>query len=241
MFQFIHNYSPFKRLYKFVLKRVLGNFLKTELDLEQLDVQLGAGVLELRDLELNVHVSLGHAQPKFLFFSSLCSFIIRPQVLNELLMGSPLRVTSGYINVVRATIPWKNIFSQNCKLEIDGFELHVVPSEGAPGVDLSVSISDLCKSSMLEASKKDIDPEELKKTIDLHKQLQDQLRQASAGESEDPYDDDEIEDEGLQVTLLSYCIYISPSVCVSARTCADFVLCGITGGSIFSRADCVPH
>ena len=50
-------FSPVKRFYKFVLKRLLGSFLRTELDLDQLDVQLGAGTVELRDLELNVAVS----------------------------------------------------------------------------------------------------------------------------------------------------------------------------------------
>ena len=47
-----------QRFYKFILKRVIGNFLKdAELDLNQLDVQLSNGTVELRDLELNIDVS----------------------------------------------------------------------------------------------------------------------------------------------------------------------------------------
>jgi autophagy-related protein 2 len=42
-----------KRVLKFVLKRSLGRYLKTELDLEQLEVQLGTGTLELRNVLLN--------------------------------------------------------------------------------------------------------------------------------------------------------------------------------------------
>ena len=42
-----------RRVYKFILKRLLGNILRNELDMEQLDVQLGAGTVELRDLSLN--------------------------------------------------------------------------------------------------------------------------------------------------------------------------------------------
>ena len=42
-----------KRVLKFALKRNLGRFLRTELDLEQLDVQLGTGTLELRSVLLN--------------------------------------------------------------------------------------------------------------------------------------------------------------------------------------------
>lgn len=42
-----------KRVLKFLLGRSLGKYLKTELDLEQLDVQLGTGTLELRNVVLN--------------------------------------------------------------------------------------------------------------------------------------------------------------------------------------------
>jgi autophagy-related protein 2 len=42
-----------KRVLKFALKRNLGRFLQTELDLEQLDVQLGTGTLELRSVLLD--------------------------------------------------------------------------------------------------------------------------------------------------------------------------------------------
>jgi hypothetical protein len=50
--------SPLKRFYKFLLKKVLGNFLQYDLDMHQLDVQLAKGEIELRDLEINVQVSL---------------------------------------------------------------------------------------------------------------------------------------------------------------------------------------
>ena len=47
-----------KRIFKFLLKRTLGRFLSKEIDLEQLEVQLGAGFVQLNDLEINVEVSL---------------------------------------------------------------------------------------------------------------------------------------------------------------------------------------
>jgi hypothetical protein len=47
-----------KRLVKFLLKRAVGQFLRDELDLDHLDVQLGQGVVQLRELALNVQVSL---------------------------------------------------------------------------------------------------------------------------------------------------------------------------------------
>ncbi|KIZ05135.1 hypothetical protein MNEG_2829, partial [Monoraphidium neglectum] len=42
-----------RRVLKFVLKRSVGKFLQTDLDLEQLDVQLGTGAVELRNVLLN--------------------------------------------------------------------------------------------------------------------------------------------------------------------------------------------
>jgi hypothetical protein len=45
-----------KRLYKFVLRRAIGQFLQNELDLENFDIALIDGNLELRDLDLNLQV-----------------------------------------------------------------------------------------------------------------------------------------------------------------------------------------
>lgn len=42
-----------KRFLKFVLKRNVGKYLASELDLEQLSVKLDTGRLELKDLLLN--------------------------------------------------------------------------------------------------------------------------------------------------------------------------------------------
>ena len=51
---FSQTYSwALRRVFKFVLKRALGRVLKNELNLEQLDVALGSGTLELRDAVLN--------------------------------------------------------------------------------------------------------------------------------------------------------------------------------------------
>ena len=71
-----------KRLYKFILKRILGPFLADELDLDQLDVELSKGLLHLGDLELNV------------------------APLNDVLAAAkaPFRAESGYIHRVKVTI-----------------------------------------------------------------------------------------------------------------------------------------
>ncbi|KAJ2000958.1 autophagy- protein 2, partial [Coemansia sp. S85] len=46
-----------KRLVKFLLRRTIGQFLKSELDDEHLDVQLSSGQLRLRNVELSEEAS----------------------------------------------------------------------------------------------------------------------------------------------------------------------------------------
>lgn len=43
-----------KRICKFLLKKKLGKFILGDIDLNQLDVQLSAGTIQLSDLALNV-------------------------------------------------------------------------------------------------------------------------------------------------------------------------------------------
>ncbi|MED6203504.1 autophagy- protein 2, partial [Stylosanthes scabra] len=43
-----------KRVFKFFLKKKLGQFIHGDVDLDQLDVQLTQGTIQLTDLALNV-------------------------------------------------------------------------------------------------------------------------------------------------------------------------------------------
>lgn len=97
-----------KRLYKFVLKRVIGRFLTEELDLDQLDVHLRSGRMELCDLLLNADV----------LNTELCE----PS-------GLPFRVKKGYLGSVRVAISYANIMSESCLVEIDDIEIVLVPVE----------------------------------------------------------------------------------------------------------------
>ncbi len=131
-------YSPLKRFYKFILKRLIGNFLKNELDLEQLDVQLGAGVVQLKNLELNIDVrsvvvvcfSGSKLMEICLCWSFLhtCPFVFLFQVLNGVTEDLPLSFIRGTIGNIKATIPWRNILHEPCKVELDGLELTLSPS-----------------------------------------------------------------------------------------------------------------
>ena len=42
-----------RRLFKFLLKKRLGRYVRGEVDLEQLDVQLGSGLAQLNDVALD--------------------------------------------------------------------------------------------------------------------------------------------------------------------------------------------
>lgn len=61
-----------KRVCKFFLKKKLGQFILGEIDLDQLDVQLSQGTIQLSDLALNVDF----VNSKVLFFFSFCSSIL---------------------------------------------------------------------------------------------------------------------------------------------------------------------
>ncbi|CAI5742509.1 unnamed protein product [Hyaloperonospora brassicae] len=96
-----------KRLYKFVLKRMIGRFLAAdELDLDQLDVHLRSGRLELCDLLLNADV----------LNAELCEA-----------QGLPFRVERGYLGSVRVAISYANIMNESCLVEIDDVEIVLVP------------------------------------------------------------------------------------------------------------------
>lgn len=59
-----------KRVCKFLLKKKLGKFILGDIDLNQLDVQLGAGTIQLSDLALNVDYINEKVGPSFLMLVS---------------------------------------------------------------------------------------------------------------------------------------------------------------------------
>ncbi|XP_058097104.1 autophagy-related protein 2 [Magnolia sinica] len=93
-----------KRVCKFLLKKKLGKFILGDIDLEQLDVQLGNGTIQLTDLALNV------------------------DYLNQKLGETPVTVKEGSIGSILAIIPWK---VSNCQIEVDELELVLAPCAGS--------------------------------------------------------------------------------------------------------------
>ncbi|XP_038897510.1 autophagy-related protein 2 isoform X1 [Benincasa hispida] len=90
-----------KRLCKFLLKKKLGQFLLGEIDIDQLDVQLADGTIQLSDLALNV------------------------DFLNEKVGTAALVIfKEGSIGSLLIRMPWT---SRGCEVEINGLELVLSP------------------------------------------------------------------------------------------------------------------
>ncbi|OAX41967.1 hypothetical protein K503DRAFT_832684 [Rhizopogon vinicolor AM-OR11-026] len=113
-----------RRFFSFVLKKSLGHFLKPgQLDLHQIDSQIGSGVVQVRDLELD------------------------DQAINKLLSGLPFRLHDGSISCVTAQIPFPNPLTSSVGLSVKSLHLtlHVTPPSDlgspGPGVNLAESVA----------------------------------------------------------------------------------------------------
>jgi hypothetical protein len=49
-----------KRISIYLLQRALGQFLENELNVDNMDIQLGQGKVILKDIRLNLNVGRGH-------------------------------------------------------------------------------------------------------------------------------------------------------------------------------------
>ncbi|XP_068466157.1 autophagy-related protein 2 isoform X2 [Phaseolus vulgaris] len=90
-----------KRVCKFFLKKKLGQFILGDLDLDQLDVQLSQGTIQLSDLALNVDF----VNAKFGKTSSIM-------------------IKEGSIGYLLIKMPWSG---KGCEVEVNGLELVVSP------------------------------------------------------------------------------------------------------------------
>ncbi|KAJ1728781.1 autophagy- protein 2, partial [Coemansia biformis] len=89
-----------KRLVKFLLRRTVGQFLKTELDDENLDVQLSGG-----------------------------------QALNDAVSGLPVVVDSGSIGLISVSVPWTQLWTGHCEIQIDELTVKSRLIDGGAGSD----------------------------------------------------------------------------------------------------------
>ncbi|KAJ2744885.1 autophagy- protein 2 [Coemansia sp. BCRC 34301] len=102
-----------KRLVKFLLRRTVGQFLKTELDDEHLDVQLSSGQLRLKNVELSEEAT-----------------------------GLPVSVRSGVVGTVLVSVPWTQLWTGHCELIIEDLVLKTELVDDDAYNDGSVSDND---------------------------------------------------------------------------------------------------
>ncbi|KAI9139350.1 hypothetical protein BKA69DRAFT_665664 [Paraphysoderma sedebokerense] len=121
-----------RRLFKFVLQRAIGQFLASEIDLNNLDVQLGSGSVTLRDLDLNVLVL------NELLAGGDGSGSLPPSQINQH-PAVPFEIIDGRLGSITVTIPWVDIWNGNCTLEIQDFVLTIVPLKDAPKKEQELS------------------------------------------------------------------------------------------------------
>ncbi|ESQ47980.1 hypothetical protein EUTSA_v10019879mg [Eutrema salsugineum] len=88
-----------KRVVKFLLKKKLGKLILGDIDLDQLDIQLRDGTIQLCDLAINVD----YLNDKF---------------------DAPLLIKEGSIGSLLVKMPWK---TNGCQVEVDELELVLAP------------------------------------------------------------------------------------------------------------------
>jgi|OM-RGC.v1.027940595 Vacuolar protein sorting-associated protein len=101
-------YAPLQRFYTFVLKKLIGDYLKDELHHRQLEVEIRNGIVELQNIELDVEVTFSVDQ--------ITSLHTLHQVLNDSISGLPFSIVKATVSKIRAEIPWHSLSKKNCKI-----------------------------------------------------------------------------------------------------------------------------
>jgi hypothetical protein len=153
-----------RRLYKFVLKRVLGPYLESELLLEvcffvsffftfltkrrqQLEVDSGLGLVSIRNLRLDSNV------------------------LNQYLKDSPFQLIEAEISELQASISYNTLLADGCNLTCRGIKFVITPQTPSPQGDRSTSIS----------GERGSDPEMMSSSLRDIGELQEKLADDSIG------------------------------------------------------------
>jgi autophagy-related protein 2 len=134
-----------RRFISFVLKKSLGHLLKPgQLDVNQIESQIGSGFVQINDLQLDNQVR---------FMSLLViPFALTPlKAINSALFGLPIELYEGSISCVTARIPWPNPLTSTVGLSLDSLHLtfHLLPfSTHAPSstANLAESVASVADS-----------------------------------------------------------------------------------------------
>ncbi|KAJ2807942.1 autophagy- protein 2 [Coemansia guatemalensis] len=112
-----------KRLVKFLLRRTVGQFLKAELDDDNLDVQLSGGQVRLRNVELS------------------------EEALNDAIAGLPIVVHSGTIGLISVSVPWTQLWTGHCEIQIEDLVIRSRLDDDGANDDIVPDISDVISNN----------------------------------------------------------------------------------------------
>lgn len=136
-----------KRVCKFLLKKKLGELILGDIDLDQLEVQITRGTIQLSDLALNV------------------------DYINQKLASSAVVLREGSIASLSIKIPWR---LQNCQIELEELELVLAPFIGSKNhVSNSCSMSSSADKQHMSFGPDKIEPGDGRETsgsvsLDIH-------------------------------------------------------------------------
>ncbi|KAI8885102.1 hypothetical protein K501DRAFT_246445 [Backusella circina FSU 941] len=130
-----------KRLYQFLLRKAIGQFVQNDLD--NFDIDLKNGHVELRKLELNL------------------------EKLNDALDGMPLLLERGQVESIQISFPWSDLSCGEVYLKIQGVNIDLIPVKKNKS-DLNIEESSILSPSLHFADdflKTQIDDDELKESM----------------------------------------------------------------------------
>ena len=112
-----------KRVCRYLLQHYLGQYLQQKLEYDQLSVDLYNGAGCVQNVKLDV-------------------FAINEAVQKA---NAPMEILDGSVQSLSVSIPWKNIFSESCVIEIRGIRLTIQPKYMAEA-DLKNMTDSFCNS-----------------------------------------------------------------------------------------------
>lgn len=114
-----------KRATRYLLQRYLGHYLEQKLGLDQLSVDLYSGTGSIKDILLDVDVSLRLLE--YISHSPLPS----QQGLNSLgkQYNLPVEFVDGFIGEISVNVPWASLLRENTQVDISGLRLTIQPKQ----------------------------------------------------------------------------------------------------------------
>ncbi|CAM9802399.1 unnamed protein product, partial [Sphacelaria rigidula] len=132
-----------KKLYRFVLKRLVGRFLDDDITLEQLDVQLGSGRIELTDISINA------------------------RALEEILPHLSFRLARVHVGKLRVEISYAKLLTESLAFFLDDVSIDIAPhptsnDKGPTDVEDAVGVPD----QITEGRPKTVDTSKRRSSVD---------------------------------------------------------------------------